>query len=106
MYASEFPAATSSKLSNAPTFSPAAKYSVFIAPPEIASIRAHKRCADVPRPGKSRGHVDTTVNVFTPCAIAGEARAAPVPIRTACVKKKVGFSLLNVISVKKVNFHF
>jgi len=86
MYASEFPAATSSKLSNAPTFSPAAKYSVFRAPPDISSILLHRRWAEVPRPGKSRGQVDTIVIVFTLCASAGEARAAPVPTSAALVK--------------------
>ena len=87
MYASELPAATSSNESKAPTFSPAAKYSVFNVPPEIASILLHKRCADVPRPGKSRGQVDTTVIVLTLCATAGAARTAPVAPIAAPLKK-------------------
>ena len=71
------PEATSSNESKALTRSPPAKYWTF-SRPSVMSVRCWaKRCAPVPRPGKSRGHVVTITMSWRFWEIAGAATVAP-----------------------------
>jgi hypothetical protein len=73
------PEATSSNESNAPTRSPAAKYcTVDAAFGQLFDAGSEALGAEMPRPGKSRGQVDTMTNSLRAWAIAGNARKSGI----------------------------